>query len=173
MSGRAVEAAATPRPFSSTRRDDNAGEPDGVGFLPAWRNSEESVAEAAQTGLSRRTRRPEGRSIVVLAKDAFAIRGRDMAPANVHPFSRHTNVRSPMSDGRQVRKRCRRLSQQWCRRTEGSIPDDLGRSWSESPGRVGRPLSWPTAGRARVIELRTVVKQGLASVSRDAAMGIR
>jgi K+-transporting ATPase ATPase B chain len=67
--------------------------------------SERELADAAQlASLSDET--PEGRSIVVLAKEKYAIRGRDMAPLNAHfiPFSAQTRISGIDVDGMTIRK---------------------------------------------------------------------
>ena len=106
MSGRAVEAAGDvdtlllDKTGTITLSNRQATE-----FLPAPGVTEQELADAAQlASLSDET--PEGRSIVVLAKEKYGIRGRDMAPmhANFIPFSAQTRISGVDSDGMSIRK---------------------------------------------------------------------
>ena len=67
--------------------------------------SENELAEAAQlSSLADET--PEGRSIVVLAKEKYGLRGRELAPHEAHfiPFTAQTRMSGVDFDGREVRK---------------------------------------------------------------------
>lgn len=106
MSGRAVEAAGDvdtlllDKTGTITLGNRQANE-----FVPIAGVTERELADAAQlASLSDET--PEGRSIVVLAKEKYAIRGRDMAPLNAKfiPFSAHTRLSGIDVDGSVIRK---------------------------------------------------------------------
>src|SRR6185436_1142927 len=74
-------------------------------FMPLPGVSEHDLADAAQlASLSDET--PEGRSIVVLAKEKYGIRGRDMAPLHAHfiPFSAQTRISGIDYEGSSIRK---------------------------------------------------------------------
>ena len=95
MSGRAVEAAGDVDTLLLDKTGTiTLGNRQATEFLPAARRgSERDLADAAQlASLSDET--PEGRSIVVLAKEKYGIRGRDMAPLNANfiPFSAQTRI---------------------------------------------------------------------------------
>ncbi|HWA23249.1 MAG TPA: potassium-transporting ATPase subunit KdpB [Caulobacterales bacterium] len=94
MSGRAVEAAGDVDVLLLDKTGTiTLGDRQAVAFLPAPGVDERTLADAAQmASLSDET--PEGRSIVVLAKQRFAMRGREMAPthATFIPFSAHTRM---------------------------------------------------------------------------------
>src|SRR5262249_6838714 len=106
MSGRAVEAAGDvdtlllDKTGTITLSNRQATE-----FLPLAGVTEQELADAAQfASLSDET--PEGRSIVVLAKEKYNIRGRDMAPAHAHfiAFSAQTRLSGVDLDGTSIRK---------------------------------------------------------------------
>ena len=102
MSGRAVEAAGDVDTLLLDKTGTiTLGNRQATAFIPVTGVSEVELADAAQlSSLSDET--PEGRSIVVLAKEKYAIRGRDMAPldAKFIPFTAQT---------RSERHRCRRF----------------------------------------------------------------
>jgi potassium-transporting ATPase ATP-binding subunit len=106
MSGRAVEAAGDVDTLLLDKTGTiTLGNRQATEFLPLAGVSERELADAAQlASLSDET--PEGRSIVVLAKEKYAIRGRDMAPLNAHfiPFSAQTRISGIDADGGSIRK---------------------------------------------------------------------
>jgi K+-transporting ATPase ATPase B chain len=106
MSGRAVEAAGDVDTLLLDKTGTiTLGNRQATEFLSVPGVSERDLADAAQlASLSDET--PEGRSIVVLAKEKYAIRGREMAPLNAHfiPFSAQTRISGIDVDGSSVRK---------------------------------------------------------------------
>jgi K+-transporting ATPase ATPase B chain len=106
MSGRAVEAAGDVDTLLLDKTGTiTLGNRQAVEFIPLSGVSERELADAAQlASLSDET--PEGRSIVVLAKEKYGIRGRDMAPLHAHflPFSAHTRISGIDTDGSSIRK---------------------------------------------------------------------
>jgi K+-transporting ATPase ATPase B chain len=106
MSGRAVEAAGDVDTLLLDKTGTiTLGNRQATEFLPVTGISERELADAAQLGsLSDET--PEGRSIVVLAKEKYNIRGREMAPlhAKFIPFSAHTRLSGIDVDGASIRK---------------------------------------------------------------------
>ena len=106
MSGRAVEAAGDVDTLLLDKTGTiTLGNRQATEFLPLSGVKEEELADAAQlASLSDET--PEGRSIVVLAKAKYAIRGRDMAPLNAQfiPFSAHTRISGIDFGGSSIRK---------------------------------------------------------------------
>jgi K+-transporting ATPase ATPase B chain len=106
MSGRAVEAAGDVDTLLLDKTGTiTLGNRQATEFLPLPGVSERDLADAAQlASLSDET--PEGRSIVVLAKEKYGIRGRDMAPLNARfiPFSAQTRISGIDSDGAVIRK---------------------------------------------------------------------
>jgi K+-transporting ATPase ATPase B chain len=106
MSGRAVEAAGDVDTLLLDKTGTiTLGNRQATEFIPLADVSEQDLADAAQlASLSDET--PEGRSIVVLAKDKYGIRGRDMAPLNAHfiPFSAQTRISGIDVEGSSIRK---------------------------------------------------------------------
>jgi len=106
MSGRAVEAAGDVDTLLLDKTGTiTLGNRQATEFIPLPGISDRDLADVAQlASLSDET--PEGRSIVVLAKEKYNIRGRDMAPLNAHfiPFSAQTRISGIDVEGSSVRK---------------------------------------------------------------------
>jgi K+-transporting ATPase ATPase B chain len=106
MSGRAVEAAGDVDTLLLDKTGTiTLGNRQATEFLPLPGVSERDLADAAQlASLSDET--PEGRSIVVLAKEKYGIRGRDMAPLNARfiAFSAQTRISGIDLEGTSIRK---------------------------------------------------------------------
>jgi K+-transporting ATPase ATPase B chain len=106
MSGRAVEAAGDVDTLLLDKTGTiTLGNRQATEFLPLSGVTERDLADAAQlASLSDET--PEGRSIVVLAKEKYGIRGRDMAPLNARfiPFSAQTRISGIDVEGNSIRK---------------------------------------------------------------------
>jgi potassium-transporting ATPase ATP-binding subunit len=125
MSGRAVEAAGD----CSTLLLDKTGtitlgNRQAAEFLPLAGVAEERLASAAQlASLSDET--PEGRSIVVLAKQRFNVRERDVAHATLVPFTAQTRMSGLDIDGVSVRKGAADSVRAWVLQQGGKAPDDL------------------------------------------------
>ncbi len=106
MSGRAVEAAGDVDTLLLDKTGTiTLGNRQATEFIPLTGVTEQELADAAQlASLSDET--PEGRSIVVLAKEKYGIRGREMAPMGAHfiPFSAQTRLSGIDFDGSVIRK---------------------------------------------------------------------
>jgi K+-transporting ATPase ATPase B chain len=106
MSGRAVEAAGDVDTLLLDKTGTiTLGNRQATEFVPLAGVTEQELADAAQfASLSDET--PEGRSIVVLAKEKYNIRGREMAPVGAHfiPFSAQTRLSGVDMDGSSIRK---------------------------------------------------------------------
>lgn len=106
MSGRAVEAAGDVDTLLLDKTGTiTLGNRQAAEFMPVSGVNERDLADAAQlASLSDET--PEGRSIVVLAKEKYNIRGREMAPlhAKFIPFSAYTRISGIDVDGTSIRK---------------------------------------------------------------------
>jgi K+-transporting ATPase ATPase B chain len=106
MSGRAVEAAGDVDTLLLDKTGTiTLGNRQATEFIPLTGVSAQELADAAQlASLSDET--PEGRSIVVLAKEKYNIRGREMAPMGAHfiPFSAQTRLSGIDFDGSAIRK---------------------------------------------------------------------
>jgi K+-transporting ATPase ATPase B chain len=106
MSGRAVEAAGDVDTLLLDKTGTiTLGNRQATEFVPLPGVAEHDLADAAQlASLSDET--PEGRSVVVLAKEKYGIRGREMAPMNATfiPFSAQTRISGVDADGMSIRK---------------------------------------------------------------------
>ena len=176
MSGRAVEAAGDVNVLLLDKTGTiTLGNRQATDFFPAPGVLPGDLAEAAQlSSLSDET--PEGRSIVVLAKDQFGLRARRMEGMKFVPFSAQTRMSGVDFNGRQIRKGAGDSVAEWVRGQGGTI--DSGRLRPASTGsrpRARRRCSWPTEPRVLgVVALRDVVKAGMRDrFDRLRAMGIR
>jgi K+-transporting ATPase ATPase B chain len=132
-------------------------------FIPAPGVSIAELADAAQlSSLADET--PEGRSIVVLAKQHHGIRGRDVQALGAHfiAFSAQTRMSGVDFEGRRIRKGAADAIGQWLAEQNGLIPPELQRD-VESVARQGAtPLVVANGDRALgVIELKDIVKGGI------------
>ena len=176
MSGRAVEAAGDVQTLLLDKTGTiTLGNRMASRFVAAGGVTEEGLADAAQLA-SLADETPEGRSIVVLAKEQFAIRERALTGEHTFvPFTATTRMSGLDWDGRQIRKGAADSVKRWVTEQEGSVPaglDDI----VESISRAGStPLVVADGTRILgVIELKDVVKQGIRErFAEMRAMGIR
>src|SRR6202040_4225935 len=121
------------------------------------------LADAAQlSSLADET--PEGRSIVVLAKDRYGFRGRELAAAEAHfiPFSAHTRMSGVDIGDRQVRKGAADAVLRFVESCGGTAPPDLGAVVERVARTGGTPLVVSDGARALgVIHLKDIVKGGI------------
>jgi potassium-transporting ATPase ATP-binding subunit len=106
MSGRAVEASGDVDTLLLDKTGTiTLGNRRATEFIPAPGVNEAELADAAQLA-SLADETPEGRSIVVLAKEKYGLRGRDLAPLDAEfiPFSAATRMSGVNWDGREIRK---------------------------------------------------------------------
>jgi K+-transporting ATPase ATPase B chain len=163
MSGRAVEAAGDVQTLLLDKTGTiTLGNRMASDFFPTAGHSELEVADAAQlASLSDET--PEGRSIVVLAKERFNIREREFAgPHEFVPFSATTRMSGLNVDGRQIRKGAAESVRQWVVDQGGVAPE----GFQDIVDRIARAGSTPLvvaedATILGVIELKDVVKEGI------------
>ena len=163
MSGRAVEAAGDVQTLLLDKTGTiTLGNRMASDFYPAHGHTEEEVADAAQLA-SLADETPEGRSIVVLAKERFDIRERDLTGSHEFiPFSATTRMSGLDVDGRQIRKGAAEAVRNWVVDLGGTPPDGL----QEIVDRIARQGSTPLVVAdgpeiLGVIELKDVVKQGI------------
>ena len=132
-------------------------------FVPAPGVTEQDLADAAQIA-SLADETPEGRSIVVLAKEKFNIRGRDLQhPHAVFvPFTAQTRMSGVDLEGRVVRKGAADSVKQWVENQGGLYPDEVTKA-VEAASRAGRTPLVVADGRKvlGVVELKDVVKGGI------------
>ena len=174
MSGRAVEAAGDVDVLLLDKTGTiTLGDRQATRFIPAPGVSPEAMADAAQlSSLADET--PEGRSIVVLAKQ-YGLRGRsigEMPHADFIPFTAQTRMSGINLDGRQIRKGASEAIRTF---VNGSFPDAVNAAIDEIADSGGTPLV--VADNTRVlgtIELKDIVKGGLKDrFERFRAMGIK
>jgi K+-transporting ATPase ATPase B chain len=170
MSGRAVEAAGDVDVLLLDKTGTiTLGNRQAAAFLPARGVSQDTLANAAQLA-SLADETPEGRSIVVLAKEKYGIRERDVAAigATFVPFTAQTRMSGVDMDGRQIRKGALDSSLRFVETQGGTVPDDVRATAERVANDGGTPLivaegrSNGRNGRALgVIHLKDVVKGGI------------
>jgi K+-transporting ATPase ATPase B chain len=176
MSGRAVEAAGDVQVLLLDKTGTiTLGNRMASNFFPVGGHSEQELADVAQLA-SLADETPEGRSIVVLAKEQFDIRERQLGSNHVFvPFTATTRMSGFDIDGRQIRKGAADSVKRWVLEGGGSVPDGL----DAVVERVSKEGSTPLVVAdgtdiLGVIELKDVVKQGIREKFAEMRqMGIR
>ncbi len=177
MSGRAVEAAGDVDTLLLDKTGTiTLGNRMAADFIPVNGVDPAQLAEAAQLA-SLADETPEGRSIVVLAKNRFGLRGRELAEihANFIPFSAQTRMSGVDFDGRCIRKGASDRIAAFVRESGGEVPGELT-SIVEGIGKQGgTPLVVADGPRPLgVIYLKDVIKEGIRErFHRLHAMGLR
>jgi potassium-transporting ATPase ATP-binding subunit len=176
MSGRAVEAAGDVQTLLLDKTGTiTLGNRMASQFIPVGGHVEQELAEAAQLA-SLADETPEGRSIVVLAKERFGIRERDLGgDHHFVPFSATTRMSGLDMDSRSIRKGAAESVKRWVVEQGGSSPEDLDPIVERVSREGSTPLvvaDGPTV--LGVIELKDVVKQGIKDKFEEMRrMGIR
>ncbi|KAE8757929.1 MULTISPECIES: potassium-transporting ATPase subunit KdpB [Paraburkholderia] len=167
-SGRAVEAAGDVDVLLLDKTGTiTLGNRQASQFVPAPGLTEEALADAAQlSSLADET--PEGRSIVVLAKQRFNIRQRDMASLHAEflAFTAQTRMSGVDLPGREIRKGAADAVKNYVEANGGRFPNEVSTAVAEVARRGSTPLVVAEKGEqgARVlgvIELKDVVKGGI------------
>jgi len=164
-SGRAVEAAGDVDVLLLDKTGTiTLGNRQAVAFMPAQGVKVEALADAAQlASLSDET--PEGRSIVILAKEKYGIRERQIheLEARFIPFTAQTRMSGvDLGDGRQVRKGSADAIEEYVKKLGGHFPEDLKSNIQAISKTGGTPLV--VAERKNVlgiIQLKDIVKGGI------------
>ncbi|MCX8556368.1 potassium-transporting ATPase subunit KdpB [Mycolicibacterium mucogenicum] len=170
MSGRAVEAAGDVNTLLLDKTGTiTLGNRQAAGFLPVPGVTAEQLADAAQlSSLADET--PEGRSIVVYAKQAHGLRARtpgELTDATWVEFTALTRMSGvDLHDGQKLRKGAANSVADWIRTNGGTVPVELGEIVDGISAAGGTPLvvGRVVDGRAEVlgvIHLKDVVKQGM------------
>ena len=163
MSGRAVEASGDVDVLLLDKTGTiTLGNRAATHFFPAPGIEEHQLADAAQlSSLADET--PEGRSIVVLAKEKYKLRGRDLSRgANFIPFSAQTRMSGVDFDGREIRKGALEAISRLCENRGQTIPAEIQTCVREISNAGGTPLL--VAENSRVlgaIALTDIVKGGI------------
>jgi len=167
MSGRAVEAAGDVNTLLLDKTGTiTLGNRQASEFVPAEGVEIEALADAAQlSSLADET--PEGRSIVVLAKEKYGLRGREVHDAVFIEFTAQTRMSGvDLPDGTQVRKGAANAVRDWVRDNGGSVTPKVGEIVDAISGAGGTPLvvaqiRGTEAQVLGVIHLKDVVKDGI------------
>jgi K+-transporting ATPase ATPase B chain len=175
MSGRAVEAAGDVDVLLLDKTGTiTLGNRQATAFVPVPGVTEQELAEAAQlSSLADET--PEGRSIVVLAKQKYGIRGRelhDMPNATFVPFTAQTRMSGVDYNGQSYRKGAAGAIRDW---VGGRLPKEIEEEVESISSNGGTPLVVAMKEKALgVIYLKDIVKGGLSErFERFRAIGIR
>ncbi|MCD4487258.1 potassium-transporting ATPase subunit KdpB [Chromobacterium vaccinii] len=163
-SGRAVEAAGDVDVLLLDKTGTiTLGNRQASAFIPAPGVSEKDLADAAQLA-SLADETPEGRSVVVLAKQKFNLRERQLASheAVFIPFTAQTRMSGIDYDGRQIRKGAIDAIRRHIAEQGGQFPDALAKNAEDVARRGSTPLLVAEGNRALgVIELKDIVKGGI------------
>ena len=177
MSGRAVEAAGDVNTLLLDKTGTiTFGNRQATEFLPAPGVTKEQLADAAQlSSLADET--PEGRSIVVLAKETYGLRGRDLTTMHAEfvPFSATTRMSGVDVDGRMIRKGAADSIAKFIKDSGGTMADEVSQDVEKIARSGGTPLVVAENNRALgVIHLKDIVKGGMRErFAQLRAMGIR
>ncbi|HZJ45936.1 MAG TPA: potassium-transporting ATPase subunit KdpB, partial [Pyrinomonadaceae bacterium] len=177
MSGRAVEAAGDVNTLLLDKTGTiTLGNRQATVFIPLPGVDETELAEAAQlSSLADET--PEGRSIVVLAKEKYGLRGRELAPheATFIPFTAQTRMSGVDFDGREVRKGAADAILKYLGSSSNHLAADLTTIVERISREGGTPL---VVAEDRlplgVIQLKDIIKGGMIErFNQMRQMGIR
>jgi potassium-transporting ATPase ATP-binding subunit len=178
MSGRAVEAAGDVNTLLLDKTGTiTLGNRQASRFVPAPGIKETELADAAQlSSLADET--PEGRSIVVLAKEKYGLRGRELAShqAQFVPFSAQTRMSGMNMNGFEIRKGAVDSIERYLRENGTSFPEELRANVDQIARSGGTPLvvAERKRGALGVIELKDIVKGGMRErFDQLRSMGIR
>jgi K+-transporting ATPase ATPase B chain len=177
LSGRAVEAAGDVDTLLLDKTGTiTLGNRQATEFIPADGVSERELAEAAQlSSLADET--PEGRSIVVLAKDCFGLRERAEVARGLEfvPFSAETRMSGVQTNGTSIRKGAADAVATWVKERGGAAPGGLDQIVDRVARSGGTPLVVARDARMLgVIHLKDVVKTGMTQRFTELRrMGIR
>src|SRR6202522_2606672 len=164
MSGRAVEAGGDVQTLLLDKTGTiTLGNRMASAFHPVDGHSERELADAAQlASLSDET--PEGRSIVVLAKERLGIRQRELAEDHAFiPFTAQTRMSGLDVGGRQIRKGAAEAVRTWVTEQGGTPSAELDRVVERIARSGATPLAVADGTQLLgVIELKDIVKQGIS-----------
>ncbi|HTQ80719.1 MAG TPA: potassium-transporting ATPase subunit KdpB, partial [Thermoanaerobaculia bacterium] len=166
LSGRSVEAAGDVNTLLLDKTGTiTLGNRQAHEFLPVSGVSGGELADAAQLA-SLADETPEGRSIVVLAKNQYGLRGRELEEGEVSflPFSAHTRMSGvDFATGKPaIRKGAPDAVVAWVREAGGAVPEELEGLVRQVAVSGGTPLVVARGSRALgVIHLKDIVKGGM------------
>src|SRR5262245_50343932 len=163
-SGRAVEAAGDVDVLLLDKTGTiTLGNREAVAFLPAPGVAERELAEAAQLA-SLADETPAGRSIVVLAKERFGLRGHELAAGALRfvRFSAHTRMSGVDRGGLRIRKGAAEAIERFVKEQGGELPNEARDSVDRVARDGGTPLVVTAGARVLgVVQLKDIVKGGI------------
>jgi K+-transporting ATPase ATPase B chain len=177
MSGKAVEAAGDVNTLLLDKTGTiTLGNRQAVEFIPLQGVKIEELANAAQlSSLADET--PEGRSIVVLAKEKYGLRGRELQSyeAEFIPFTAQTRMSGVNLDKTRIRKGAGDAVKQYVREQGGAVPGELDDIITRIASAGGTPLVVAVNDKTLgVIHLKDIVKGGMRQrFDQLRAMGIK
>ncbi|HZZ27088.1 MAG TPA: potassium-transporting ATPase subunit KdpB [Pirellulales bacterium] len=164
MSGRAVEAAGDVDVLLLDKTGTiTLGNRQAVELIPALGVSAGDLADAAQLA-SLADETPEGRSVVVLAKEKYGLRGRNIHELGAHfiPFSAQTRLSGVNFDGRQIRKGAADAIADFVKQQGGNGQADVRQTVEDIAKQGGTPLVVAEGSRTLgTIYLKDIVKGGI------------
>ncbi len=177
MSGKAVEAAGDINTLLLDKTGTiTLGNRQAVEFLPCAGVEDSELADASQLA-SLADETPEGRSIVVLAKERFQLRGREVSEHNAEfiPFSAYSRMSGVNLDGRQLRKGATEAIENFVKERGGRVPRALIEMSDRVSRNGGTPLAVADGQRILgIVHLKDIVKGGMKErIAQLRAMGIR
>ena len=177
MSGRAIEAAGDVDILMLDKTGTiTLGNRKASAFIPVDGASKQELADAAQlSSLADET--PEGRSVVILAKEKFNIRGRELSDKNMTfiPFTAKTRMSGVDYDGNEIRKGAADTMQEYVTENGGIYSNECDRIVKEIANQGGTPLVVAKNHKILgVIHLKDIIKQGVKEKFADLRkMGIK
>ncbi len=178
MSGRAVEASGDVNTLLLDKTGTiTLGNRQASRFVPAPGVTEKELADAAQlSSLADET--PEGRSIVVLAKEKYGLRGRELGShdAQFVPFSAQTRMSGVDLNGFEIRKGATDAIAKYLTQNGIKLPNEVKATVEDISRSGGTPLvvAEKSRGALGVIELKDIVKGGMRErFDQLRAIGIR
>ena len=164
MSGRAVEAAGDVDVLLLDKTGTiTLGDRQATMFIPAPGADEKALADAAQlSSLADET--PEGRSIVVLAKEKYGIRERDIHSLGAHfvPFSAQTRMSGVTLNGREIRKGAVDAVERYIQKQGGTFPSDVRATVDDIARQGATPLVVAEGQKVLgIIRLNDIIKGGI------------
>ncbi len=177
MSGKAVEASGDVNTLLLDKTGTiTLGNRQAIEFIAFPGVTEQDLADAAQLA-SLADETPEGRSIVVLAKEKHALRGREVAEHEAHfiPFSAYTRMSGVDIDGRMLRKGASAAIANFVKELGGTLPASFEETSDHISRSGGTPLAVADGPRALgIVHLKDIVKGGMKDrIGQLRAMGIR
>lgn len=177
MSGRAIEAAGDVDILMLDKTGTiTLGNRQAESFIPVDGTEVQELADAAQlSSLADET--PEGRSVVILAKEKFGIRGRSLRDKNMKfiPFTAVTRMSGVDYDGNEIRKGAADAMQAYVTRAGGAYSEECAAVVRDIASQGGTPLVVAKNNRILgVIYLKDIIKQGVKEKFADLRkMGIK